>query len=345
MPTNHDLPPHDFPDQAIREQLQNPENLRELLHEVLGDLADGFVCEEREVLKREFPLEDWRHRESDLLLRIPYRTPADTVPVLVCVLLEHQSRPDERMALRTLLYTVLWWEREWKAWEALPAPRPPLRLTPVVPIVFHTGQRKWRKRRTLRELIAGPQAFRKYAPAWRPLFLDLAGKTPAELLQAAGEWFHALAIVRAEQENAAAFRAVLQEVLRRLEGLAERDRGRWHDLLHFVLVWALYCRPRVERQDLVESAQASQTNVARQKEVQGMGMTIAEALREEGKVEGEAKGRLEGAREILCYLLETKFGRVPEPHLQRIQATTDLSRLKAAAGSVARLTSVDELQL
>jgi hypothetical protein len=26
-------PPHDFPDPAIREQLQNPGNLRELLHE------------------------------------------------------------------------------------------------------------------------------------------------------------------------------------------------------------------------------------------------------------------------------------------------------------------------
>ncbi len=112
MPTAE--PPQDFRDQAIREQLQQPDNLRELLHEALGELADGFLCEQREVLQREFPLEDWRHRESDLLFRIPYRTPSETVPVFVCVLLEHQSRPDPRMPLRTLLYGVLYWEREWK---------------------------------------------------------------------------------------------------------------------------------------------------------------------------------------------------------------------------------------
>jgi hypothetical protein len=77
MPTA-DEPPRDFADQAIREQLQSPANLRELLHEVLGDIADGFVCEQREVLPRDFPLEDWRHRESDLHFRIPYKTPAET---------------------------------------------------------------------------------------------------------------------------------------------------------------------------------------------------------------------------------------------------------------------------
>lgn len=187
-----DEPPHDFPDQAIREQLQNPSNLRELLREVLGELADGFVCEEREILPRDFPLEDWRHRESDLFFRIPYRTPAETVPVFVCVLLEHQSRHDPVMPLRTLLYAVLYWEREWKAWETLPAPRAPLRLTPVVPIVFHTGKTAWRRHRELAELLGGPQEFRRYAPSWQPVFLDLAGKTAAELLAAAGEWLNAL---------------------------------------------------------------------------------------------------------------------------------------------------------
>ena len=119
MPTAAE-PPRDFADQAIREQLQNPANLRELLHEVLGELADGFVCEEREIVPRDFPLEDWRHRESDLLFRIPYKTPAETVPVFVCVLVEHQSRHDPLMPLRTLVYAVLYWEREWKTWEHCP---------------------------------------------------------------------------------------------------------------------------------------------------------------------------------------------------------------------------------
>jgi hypothetical protein len=344
MPTTAD-PPHDFPDQAIREQLQNPAYLRELLREVLGEIADGFVCEEREILPRDFPLEDWRHRELDLLFRIPYRTPDETVPIFVCVLLEHQSRHDPLMPLRTLVYAVLYWEREWKAWEALPAPRPPLRLTPVVPIVFPKGKKLWRKHRELAELLGGPEPFRQYAPSWRPVFPDLAGKTPAEWLQAAGEWLNALALVRADDAEAEAFGALLEQVLRRLEGLAERDRVRWYELVRFTLVWALYRRPGPEREQLIAAAQASQTNVERQKEVQAVGMTIAEALKAEGMAEGQAKGRLEDAREMLQGLLEEKFGPVPEAIRLRIQATTDLARLHAAARGVLHLGSLEQFDL
>jgi hypothetical protein len=82
----------------------------------------------------------WRRRESDLLFRIPFRTESDQPPALVCVLLEHQSAPDPQMPLRMLLYAVLYWEREWKAWQTEHPAGTPLRLSPVLPIVFHTGR-------------------------------------------------------------------------------------------------------------------------------------------------------------------------------------------------------------
>jgi hypothetical protein len=222
-------------------------------------------------------------------------------------------------------------------------------LTPVVPIVFHTGKNAWRKHRELAELLGGPEPFHQHAPSWRPIFLDLAGRTPAELLQAAGEWLNALAVVRADDEEAEAYRAVLGQVLRRLEGLADRDRVRWYELVRFALVWALYRRPRPEHEPLIATAQASQTNVARQKEVQTVTMTIAEALKAEGMAEGEAKGKAEGriaeARDVLLALLEEKFGPVPEAIRQRIQATTDLARLHTAHRGVLRLNSLEEFDL
>jgi hypothetical protein len=158
-----------------------------------------------------------------------------------------------------------------------------------------------------------------------------------------------LALVRAEDEEAEAFRALLEQVLRRLEGLAERDRVRWYELVRFALVWALYRRPRPEREHLIAAAQASQTTVARQKEVQAVSMTIAEALKAEGFAEGETKGKVEGrleeAREMLQGLLEEKFGPVPEAIHQRIQATTDLARLHAAARGVLHLGSLEQFDL
>src|SRR5262245_63416790 len=83
--------PHDLPDRAIRQTLRHPANLRGFLREVVPELADGFVYERLRVLEREFPLDDWRGRESDLLFELPYRVGAGERLALVCVLLEHRS--------------------------------------------------------------------------------------------------------------------------------------------------------------------------------------------------------------------------------------------------------------
>jgi hypothetical protein len=48
---------------------------------------------------------------------------------------------------------------------------------------------------------------------------------------------------------------------------------------------------------------------------------------------------------MLQGLLEEKFGVVPEAVRQRIQATTDLARLHAAARGVLHLGSLEEFEL
>src|SRR5712691_5079574 len=86
------------------------------------------------------------------------------------------------LPLRVLLYAVLYWEREWKNWEAQPAPRDGFRLTPIVPIVFHTGEQPWNSSRQLADLLSGPDLFKAFAPSWPVCFWDLAEKSPRELL-------------------------------------------------------------------------------------------------------------------------------------------------------------------
>jgi hypothetical protein len=138
-----DPPLRDFPDRAIRRMLEHPHNLRDLLRAVAPALADRFDFDRVQPVSRTFLLEDWRERESDLLFLIPFRGEGAELPVLVCLLLEHQSRPDPRMPLRTLVYAALDWERQWKDWEAEHGAGEGLRLTPILPVVFHTGPRPW----------------------------------------------------------------------------------------------------------------------------------------------------------------------------------------------------------
>ena len=76
---------HDFPDRAIRQLLENPGNLRELLVAAVPDLAPGFDCDRAELQPPAFPLDDWRYRESDLLFLIPYRTGNVALEIAVTV--------------------------------------------------------------------------------------------------------------------------------------------------------------------------------------------------------------------------------------------------------------------
>ncbi len=238
-----DEPLRDVADRAIRQSLQQPDNLRDFLHQAVPELADGFVCEQAHLINREFPLDDWRGRESDLLFEIPYRDGTDDLVALVCVPIEHQSQPDPRMPLRLLIYAVLYWERQWKAQEASPPPRGPLSLTPVLPIVLHTGSTPWRTQRELADLLVGPEAFHRFAPRWQPLFWDLAERSPEALLNASEQWLQALAVVRVEDADEAVFREVFTQAMRRLESLHDSNHVRWYDLLRLVLTWAAWRRP------------------------------------------------------------------------------------------------------
>src|SRR5712692_579566 len=229
MPLFDEPPLHDFPDRAIRRLLEEPRNLHDLIAAVLPDLVGRFDFDRLERPPRTLLLDDWRRRESDMLFRLPFRVEEGLPPALVCLLVEHQSEPDPPMPLLVLVYAALYWEQEWKAWEAGHEASRALRLSPVIPIVFHTGPTPWRTHRSLAELIGGPQDLRIYAPEWRLLFLDVAERTPAEWLQSAWDWLATMAVVRAEREEAEVFRTVFAAVLQRLESLSETERVRRHD--------------------------------------------------------------------------------------------------------------------
>ncbi len=73
MSIDDDLAPRDFADKGIREQLENPDNLRDVLHEVLGEHAAGFVCEDRELLKPRVHVR--RLAKSRVRLVVPHSLP------------------------------------------------------------------------------------------------------------------------------------------------------------------------------------------------------------------------------------------------------------------------------
>jgi hypothetical protein len=164
------------------------------------------------------------------------------------------------------------------------------------------------------------------------------------LLEAAGEWIQALAVVRAEREAATEFQAVFGEVLR-LEGLRDQDTMRWHALVGFVLSWAVRRRPGQERAQLWEAARDSQAEAAHREEMRNMSETIEQTWEQELLAEGEARGQLRNSRQLLRELLEEKFGTLPEALAQRIEKMQDLERLRRGVHQLMHIRELAELDL
>src|SRR5438128_1102842 len=61
--------------------------------------------------------------------------------------------------------------------------------------------------------------------------------------------------------------------------------------------------------------------------------------------EWRQSARVETSQESLLAFLEERFGTLPEELVQRIQAVTDLPRLKGAIRKVVHLQSLDQFQL
>lgn len=353
-----DPPLHDFPDRAIRALQSFPAHLCELVQDVAPTLAPRLDFEQTRPLERDFPLPDWRRREADLLFHVPFRG-APYQETLLCLLIEHQSAADPPAPLRTLWYAVLYWERQWRGWSERHPRGEPLRLHPVLPILLHTGAKPWDAARGLRELMTGSPELHAHVPDWRPLFFDLAERTPEALLQAVGHWLPTLAVVRAENEERERFQAVMTEVLRRLAGLHDLDLMRWGELLRFVLSWGLRRRPRNEQQAVYEAVRASHQQAELRQEMEQMAHTLGQTWEQEllargreigreeglvmGKAEGEAKGKAEEAHSLLLRQGRKRFGEPDATLLAALKAITDLSRLERMSEAILEVPGWPEL--
>ncbi len=240
----------------------------------------------------------------------------------------------------------MYWDEQWQTWEQIKDKKKPrLRLTPVLPIVFHAGPRKWKTYRVLADLFEPPEHLRRFLPVWQPVFWHLFEHPPEALLQAAGPWMQTMAVVRVDTAKPKRFRETCSEVMRRLEPLAAQDKTRWHDLMCFLIAWSKYRRPQQEWAQLDATAETSIMNGELRKEVHAMNETLRSPFLEWAEKHYGIVGGLQTARDILRAILEDRFGALPAEIVQRIEATEDLARLKACSRQAPNLKSLDELQL
>jgi hypothetical protein len=144
-PDRHSSEPpliREFDDRSTLWLLEDPENLRGLLQILDPALAERLDFRRAQRLNRSFVPADLQKAESDLIYTVPFGTGSGR-EVWVYVLLEHQSEPDPLMALRLYLYMGQLWDAQRREWQDQRRSPRTLRLRPIIPVVYYTGERRW----------------------------------------------------------------------------------------------------------------------------------------------------------------------------------------------------------
>ena len=264
---------------------------------------------------------------------------------LVCILLEHQSKADhcDAVANVTVRDPVL---------ESRVGNLGKCEIGPTIAAVAGAadcvsyGPAAVERHRTMTELLGEFAVLPIPAPQWDLIFWDIAEYTPEQLYSNVGAFIQVLALVRAVKADAATFREIFGEVMKRLEPLAASDEVRCaRPDANGRASWAVKRRPPMERPELEAAAVTMYADVKRREEVRPMlEIEFVDAQTEFAR-RGFELGALESRRQDILELLTERFGAVPKELENQIETMSDLKRLKAAFGLALKVPSLAEFQL
>lgn len=345
-----------FRENGLKLLLEHPANVNELLHMAGAEGLDLIDWDRLTLDRTTYVQRDYRHVESDVVLQAPVRGRGRTRSrrrILIYILIEHQSEPDRLIVLRVLDYVVQIYKAQARSQARSPRAAEPVRLHPVLPVVFYTGKRSWERLHGLADLVpeALQEAFGARLPVLDPLFINLGAIPPAQLESAGGFLGWVLRLVQARDARPQEFRSLLRHVVQHLESLPRRDRFRWLELLSYIHALVYHVRSEEEHEDLQDAIADSVQAVPEKAEVVAMRRTIAEALedkgrkagRKEGRKEGREEGALRHAQATLLRQLRTRFPGLPPQLVQIIEQTHDLKRLDAWLERVVTATTPEQV--
>jgi predicted transposase/invertase (TIGR01784 family) len=273
---------------------------------------------------------DLADRHSDLLFSIEVRE----TRAYLYLLLEHQSTNDDDMPLRMLIYLVRIWERYRKQHKKGPLPL-------IIPAMICHAPDGWTAPVAFEDLFdphpSSIPGLAQLVPSFSLLLEDLVHLGNDELKQRALAVFPKLAMwvlrdARSTEQllqNLQPWSEALREVLRTPHGMEAAAQ-----LLRYIALVGGDVQFKELRAKIREQIP----------EAEGVAMTIAEELRQEGRAEGLRNGRAEGYRngrvEMLEKQLLLKFGEPSTARATQIQAASD-EQLERYVERILTATSIE----
>ena len=335
-----------FPDRSMKWLLRQREHLQALLRMFGSEIADALDFEHVEQLNRSFISDELRTQESDMVFRVPFRSPTQTgQEVIVYLLIEHQSTVDASMGLRLLSYMTQIWMEERREWQEKKRPRGEWRLTPILPIVFYTGHGEWKATLSLTALMNTPEILTRFVPTFDTLLLDVKATAPDELTQTGHALGWLLTVLQHEQSEAPIMRQALLDALEGLRDLQTHDAAQYTRAILYLFLLILHRRDAAEHQNLLRIL--TQENTQNQ-EIVNMAASIIEISEQrglqQGIEQGIEQGEIRGKQEAILKLLHHRFQSVPDVVLMRVRALQSLVELDVLFEKSLTAESLEDLQ-
>ena len=141
--------------------------------EMIADLVRGFLnpsfvsdCDftKLERCNGSYVTDDLREREDDIIWKLTY---GDRTLILY-LLLEFQSKPDNTMPVRIMSYMALLWQDLIRTGVIVPSDK----LPGIIPIVLYNGEQSWTVPQNIQETILMPEPVSQFVPSVPYLLID-----------------------------------------------------------------------------------------------------------------------------------------------------------------------------
>ena len=309
-----------FPDRSMRQLLQDPAYVRYVVGLVFPEVLELLDFSRGVQLNRTSLSPTLEEREADVVVRVPFRDPAAGAPVHICILIEHQSRSEWLMYLRMLIYMVRIWEAEYRQFGS--KPRAEQEWSPILPIVFYTGEARWTAPVPLTEVLNIPRFLERFVPKFETLFLDVK-QADGETLTASGHPFGwLLRVLQEEHSDESAFRDALETAAVEIGRLGGMRDTQLREALHYLILLILHRRSEAERDAFINIVKENSRD---EREVTHMTQTAAESFIEQGKELGARQMSIEST----LLILTKRFPDADVPAVEpRLEAVADLNRLR-----------------
>ncbi len=294
--------PHDH---FFKELFSRPEVAADFISNYLPpEVVAALDLSSLELIKDSFVDDALRSHLSDLLYRLGLRGGGDAY---VCLLFEHKSEMDNWVCWQILRYKVRAWEAQLRQEAA--------KLSPIIPVVFYHGARRWQTPREFGALIefGGHDALREFEPEFRYYLCDLSSYDVSQIKGVAILQV-GLRLMRTIFTNE--FEETLEEIFDLL--LREQEPSAM-EYLRTVLRYAAASRKKFSQEDLQRVVEKKLPKPEGIKLME----TLAEIWMEQGLQRGIQQGRLEASQELAeraLRAIQRKFGAIEEETQANVRA-------------------------